>query len=138
MGPVPWSLATAHGKPIKTDISKVFHCLEETSNVTDRPSRQNLSYIIDGNALMQAQAGTAATFGELADAICDHLPKTERVGFVTDRYTPCSIKENERLLRGTSQALLVKGPLTKTPRDWKGFLSNSTSKQQLISLLKEE
>ena len=58
-------------------------------------SRQNSSYIIDGNALIQAQAGIPATFGELADVIFDQLPKTERVDFVTDRYIPCSIKENE-------------------------------------------
>ena len=102
------------------------------------PSRQNSSYIINGNALIQVQAGIPAAFGELADAIFDQLPKPGRVDFVTDRYIPCSFEENERLLRGTSQTLLVKDPLTKTPRDWKGFLSNSTNKQQLINLLKEE
>ena len=85
LGPVPWSLATADGKPVKTDKSKLLHCLEGTSNVADRPSRQNSSYIIDGNALIQAQAGIPATFGELADVIFDQLPKTERVDFVTDR-----------------------------------------------------
>ena len=139
LGPVPWSLATADGKPVKLlHKSKLLHCLEGTSNVADRPSRQNSSYIIDGNAPIQAQAGIPATFGELADAIFDQLPKTERVDFVTDRYIPRSFKENERLLRGTSQALLVKGPLTKTLRGWKGFLSNSTNKQQLINVLKEE
>ena len=136
LGPVPWSLATSDGKPVKTDKSKLLHCLEGTSNVADRPSRQNSSYNIDGNALTQAQAGIPATFGELADVIFGQLPKTEHVDFVSDRYIPCSIKENERLLRGTSQAPLVKGPLT--PRDWKGFLSNSTNKEQLINLLKKE
>ena len=69
LGPVPWSLATADGKPVKTDKSKLLHCLEGTSNVANRPSRQNSSYIIDGNALIQAKAGTPAPFGELADAI---------------------------------------------------------------------
>ena len=102
-----------------------------------RPSRQNSSYIIDGNALIQAQAGILATFGELVDAVFDQLPKTKQVDFVTNRYIPCSIKENEILLWGTSEAFLVKGPLTKTPHDWKGFMSKSTKKQQLINLLKE-
>ena len=87
LGPVPWSLATSDGKPVKTDKSKLLHYLEGTSNVADRPSRQNSS---------------SATFGELADVIFDQLPKTERVDFVTDRHIPCSIKENEGLLRGTS------------------------------------
>ena len=77
--PVPRSLATADGKPVKTDKSKLLHCLEGTSNVADRSSRQNSSYIIDGNALIQTQAGIPATFGELAEAIFDQLPKTERV-----------------------------------------------------------
>ena len=79
LGPVPWSLATADGKPVKTDKSKLLHCLEGTSNVADSPNQQNSSYIIDGNALIQAQAEITATFGELADAIFDQLPKTERV-----------------------------------------------------------
>ena len=65
-----------------------MHCLEGTSNVADRPSQQNSSYIIDGNALIQAQAGIPVAFGELAGAIFDQLPKTERVDFVTDRYIP--------------------------------------------------
>ena len=61
LGPVPWSLEPADGKPVKTDKSKLLHCLEGTaSNVADRPNRQNASYIIDGNALIQAQAGIPA------------------------------------------------------------------------------
>ena len=138
LGPVRWSLVTADDKPVKTDKSKLLHCLEGISNVADRPSRQNSSYIINGNAVIQAQAGIPRPFGELGDAIFDQLPKTEHVDFITDRYIPCSIKENERLSRGTSQALLVKGPLTKTPCDWKDFLSNSTNKQQLVKRRVEE
>ena len=38
LGPVPWSLATSDGKPVKTDKSKLLHCLEGTTNVADRPS----------------------------------------------------------------------------------------------------
>ena len=98
LGPVPWSLATADGKAAKTDKSALLHCLEGTSNVAARPSRQNSSYIIDGNALIQAQTIIPVTLGELTDAIFDQLLKTERPDFVTDRHTPCSIKENERLL----------------------------------------
>ena len=56
LGPVLWSLAASDGKPVKTDKSKLLHCLEGTSNVADRPSRQNSSYIIYGNALIQAHA----------------------------------------------------------------------------------
>ena len=113
LGPVPWSLATADGKPVKTDKSTLLYSLDGTSNVADKPSRQNSSYIVDGNAFIQAHAGIPAAFGEMADATFDQLPKPDRVDFVTNRYISCSFEENERLLRGTSQALLVKGPLMK-------------------------
>ena len=65
LGPVLWSLATADGKPVKTDKSKLLHCLEGLTNVADRPSRQNSSYIIDGNALIKAQEGISVTLESL-------------------------------------------------------------------------
>ena len=37
LGPVPWSLATADGAPVKTDKAKLLHKLEEGHTVTTRP-----------------------------------------------------------------------------------------------------
>ena len=40
--------------------------------------------------------------------------------------------------RGTSSTFLLSGPKTKTPRDWKSFMSNDENKTQLIKLLVSE
>ena len=77
-------------------------------------------------------------FGELAEKIFSLLPKSTRVDFVTDTYNDISIKSAERSRRGVSDAFLLKGPLTKNPTDWKGFLCNGQNKiavRKLILLL---
>ena len=49
-----------------------------------------------------------------------------------------SIKSAERTRRGSSSEYLLRGPKTKLPRDWKGFLHNSENKKQLNRLLFSE
>ena len=78
------------------------------------------------------------TFGELSESLFSQLPKEPRVDFVTDSYHPLSIKSVERNRRGSSTAYIIKGPMTKIPRDWKNFLANDKNKQSLnIFLLNE-
>ena len=139
LGPVPWALATSDGLPVKTDKSKLLHALEENSHRVE--SLDNLSitnYVIDGNALMHAQVALPDTFGELAIKMFDQLPKVPRVDFVTDSYFPLSIKNIERKRRGSDKAHLIKGPLTKVPRNWKSFLSSEENKQNFIKFLLTE
>ena len=136
LGPVPWSLATADGSPVKTDKSKLLHKLEEGHTMTTRPV--SAVYVIDGNAMFQAFTQIPATFGELAERLFVSIPNAERVDFVTDTYQEHSIKNTERSRRGSSQEFLVRGPLTKVPREFKKFLCNSKNKMQLINLLLQE
>ena len=136
LGPVPWSLATADGAPVKTDKAKLMHKLEEGHAMTTRP--ESVVHVIDGNAMLQAITQLPETFGDLAQRIFFLLPTTKRVDFVTDTYHELSIKNVERDRRGTSQQFLIHGPLTRVPRDSKTFLANSTNKEQLIRLILQE
>lgn len=135
LGPVPWSLATADDAPVKTDKAKLLHKLEGHI-VCTRPD--SAVYVTDGNAMFQALTQIPDTFGELAERIFVNLPYATRVDFVTDTYQEESIKNIERDPRGTSQEFLVRGPLTRVPREFKKSLCNSFNKKQLITLILKE
>ena len=138
LGPVPWTLATADGAPVKSDKAKLLHNLEGTVDVSENPVREETVYIYDGNALLQAMQQVPDTFEEVADRVFNLLPKNQRVDFVTDSYHENSIKTFERRRRGITPTFLLAGPKTKTPRDWKSFMSNDDNKTQLIKLLLSE
>ena len=136
LGPVPWSLAMADGTPTKTNKAKLLHKLENGQTVVEKPT--NISYVIDGNATFHELMQIPNTFEELALKIFSHLPRCNRVDFVTDTYKAKSIKSMERERRGCSSELLIQGPLTKVPRDFKRFLSNENNKTHLIHLITKE
>ena len=66
------------------------------------------------------------------------FPKVQRVDFITDTYKENSIKGIERLRRGTSTKILLKGPETTIPSNWHQFLSNDENKTQLIQFILQE
>ena len=137
LGPVPWPLATADGMPVKTDKSRLLHNLESSIEpTTDRPS--DAVHIIDGNAMLQSLKPIPDTFEELAEHVFNRLPKSKRVDFTTDTYKPQSIKSYERARRGMAPTFLLSGARTKTPHEWKSFMSNDKNKTQLINLLLEQ
>ena len=137
LGPVPRALATADGMPAKTDKAKLLHYLEG-KNQMQRPTTGEISYVVDGNAVIQSIVSLPGTFGELADSVFEQLPKAERVDFVSDSYQPLCIKDVERSRRAMSAPHIVKGSSTKVPRDWKKFLSNAENKKRLSEFLLEE
>ena len=55
--------------------------------------------------------------------------------FSTDSYHPESIKAQERLRRGSSEKIIVAGPATRKPYDFKVFLANDDNKKQLCQLM---
>ena len=83
-------------------------------------------------ALLPSQVGVPDTFQQLANSVFNQLPKVHRVDFVIDTYVEASVKEAERVRRGTSEVFLTKGDISKIPRNWKAFMSNSRNKTQLI------
>ena len=46
------------------------------------------------------------------------------IDFVIDSYNDISIKSDKRSRRWVSDIFLLKGPSTRIPKDWKGFLCN--------------
>jgi len=55
--------------------------------------------------------------------------------FSTDSYHPESIKAQERLRRGSSEKIILAGPVTRKPYDFKMFLANDDNKKQICQLL---
>ena len=137
MSPVPWALATADGLPTKTDKAKLMHALEKPTQSDDLTTEQ-CSSVIDGNAFLQSLVALPGCFSELAQKVFTMLPNSVRIDFVTDTYPDQSIKACERMHRGTSETFLVKGPSTKLPKDWKGFLSNGKNKTETMKLILSE
>ena len=138
LGPVPWSLATADGMPIKTDKAALMHKLEEEDSYKAPDKESNHIHIIDGNALFHSLSQIPETFGEVAQKIFNSLPKVKRVHFLTDNYKDVSIKSAERLRRGDSHQYTIAGPSMTTPKVWKQFLKNEDNKKQLIQFLLTE
>ena len=135
LGPVPWTLATADGSPVKPDKAKLLRNLQGTIEASEKSVQEETVYIYDGNALLQAMTEIPDTFEEVAERVFTLLPKIQRVDFVTDSYYEHSIKAFERRRCGMSPTFLLSGPKTKTLQNWKSFMSNDENKTQLIKLL---
>ena len=138
LGPILWSIATADGSLVKSNKAQLLHHLEGLFDSNPNPPMENCTYIVDGNAHIQAMSHVPVTFGELSIQIFNSLPKARIVHFVTDSYNDNSIKNFERTRRGSTPEYLVGGPKTKLPRNFKSFLLNSENKKQFIKLLRSE
>lgn len=116
-----------------------MHHLEDQSLApVDSMEAANCTYVIDGNAFLRSLVRLPETFSDLAKFVISTLPKEKLVHFVTDSYQPDSIKQVERLRRGTSPTFLIGGPLTKLPRDFSAFMLNAGNKVQLMRFLLNE
>ena len=54
-----------------------------------------------------------------------------RTKYLTEMYQEGSIKDIERKQGGSSEKLIIGGPLTKKPNDWKNFLMNDENSLSL-------
>ena len=75
LGPVPWSLATADGMPVKTDKSKLLHFLESHIEPTVTSSKEGMVHVFDGNALLYSLVAIPDTFEQVAEMIFNILPQ---------------------------------------------------------------
>ena len=53
----------------------------------------------------------------------------------TDIYVDDSVKNLERKSRGVADKLIVKGPSTRKPKDWKAFLQNEDNKNNHVTTI---
>ena len=136
LGVNPWALSTRNGCPLKTDESSLLHVLEKDFILLEKP--KDAINIIDAGGLIQSLTSIPETYEDLCLLIFNLLPQGDRVDFVCDDYQVNSIKGIERRRRGMGVKITVKGPLQKTPSDFKEFLSNDKNKIQLYNLIAKE
>jgi len=133
--PVPFSIGTADGFLAKTDKSKSFQYLTKECEDSPVPAPESTLVVYDGNAYFYYLKEIPANFGQICGKIFGMMSTTADAVFSTDMYSPNSVKSMERERRGCSEKLIIKGPSTKKPPDWKLFLTNDENKTQFISLL---
>ena len=133
--PVPPSLGTPDGFFAKTNKATILHYLLEDATPEDLPYPKDALFIQDGMALLHILSNLPPTCGEICLQILDQMVAKKHYLFSTDSYHPESIKAQERLRRGSSDKIILAGPATRKPYDFKMFLANDDNKKQLCQLL---
>ncbi len=144
---VPYSLGTTDGYMAKNDKSKGMHSLFKDIDDAPIPPTADTLVIQDGNALLHTMTHEPGYFQLLSHQISESMPKTMDFIFSMDTCmyqevmtpTAChtrpaievSIKDIERKQRGSSEKLIIGGPLTKKPAHWKNFLMNDENSLSL-------
>lgn len=133
--PVPPSLGTPDGFFSKTNKATILHYLMEDVAPEELPYPKDALFIQDGMALLHVLTNLPPTCGEICLQILDQMVAKKHFLFSTDSYHPGSIKAQERLRRGSSEKIILAGPATRKPYDFKMFLANDDNKKQLCQLL---
>ena len=133
--PVPPSLATPDGFFAKTNKAAILHYLLEHATPEDLSYHKDALFIQDGMALLHVLTNLPPTCGDICLQILDQMVAKKHFIFSTDSYHSCPIKAQERLRRGSSDRIILSGPATRKPFDFKIFLANDDNKKQLCQLL---
>lgn len=133
--PVPPSIGTPDGFYTKTNKATVLHYLLEEVDCDDLTYPQDALFIQDGMALLHTLSNLPPTCGEICLQILDQMVPKKNFVFSTDCYHESSIKSQERVRRGISEKIILSGPATRKPYDFKMFLTNDDNKRQLSELL---
>ena len=99
------------------------------------PYPKDALFIQDGMALLHILTNLPPTCREICLQVLDQMVAKKDFLFSTDSYHPESIKAQERLRRGSSEKIIVAGPATRKPYDFKVFLANDDNKKQLCQLM---
>ena len=135
--PVPYCIGTLDGFLAKTNKAKCFQWLTNKVGSSKSPNNDDTLVIEDGNAYFHCLSDIPDNFGMIAEKIFHMISSYNSVVFSTDMYRTDSVKSMERVRRGTSTKLLIGGPKTKKPPDWKQFLKNDENKKRLIEIIQE-
>lgn len=133
--PVPPSLGTPDGFFSKTNKAAILHYVLEDTTPEHLPYPEDALFIQDGMALLHTLNNLPPTCGEICLQVLDIMVAKKHFLFSTDSYHPESIKAQERLRRGSSEKIILAGPATRKPYDFKMFLANNDNKKQLCQLL---
>ncbi|KAK1891029.1 Arginine--tRNA ligase [Dissostichus eleginoides] len=119
----------------KTNKAALLHYILEDTTPKDLPYPKDALFIQDGMALLHVLTNLPPTCGEICLQVLDQMVAKKHFLFSTDSYHPGSIKAQERLRRGSSEKIILAGPATRKPYDFKMFLTNDDNKKQLCQLL---
>ena len=133
--PVPPSLGTPDGFFSKTNKAAILHYILQDISADNLTYPKDALFIQDGMALLHVLTNLPPTCDEICFQILDQMAAKRHFIFSTDSYHPESIKAQERLRRGTSEKMILSGPATRRPYDFKMFLANDDNKKQLCRLL---
>ena len=160
LGPVPWSIATAHGTLYKATKALLLEDLENDIPPT-RSAPPQAVWIMDGFSNIQvlkepkpldhegmfvSQKGwKPTTFRDVAESILSHIylvtkPLPLRIDFVIDTYPDVSIKESEHQRRAGSSGRRVKitSAAQRAPTSWDDYLKCKENKRDLPGFLVKE
>ena len=94
-------------------------------------------FIQDGNGLFHSLIGLAPTFGDVSLQILSKMAQKQNFMFCTDSYYEDSIKWREVSHKGTGDHPIIDHLAIRISSDFKLFLSNDRSKEQLRHMLKK-
>ena len=99
--------------------------------------------IVDGMSIVQKLDGNQKTFGDIAKTVLKIViregDKGDRVDVVFDVYREGSIKDEERVNRGSGSGVKFKSLATgHKVKQWRSFLSEAQNKTMLIEFITEE
>ena len=142
LGPLPWSLGNCDGTLKKTSKSTLARQLEKNASLAEAIPQPS-TCIIDGMSLVQKVHGDNKTFAELSDAIFMSALRTgaesSRIDVVFDVYLDDSIKNAERVNRGSDSGILFSNIVAgHKVKQWRRLLSSPKSKSNLIKFLAQD
>ena len=134
--PVPPSLGTPDGFFFfcKKNKASILHYLLEDIETENLSSPRDAHFIQDGMVLFYVLDNLPSTCCDICLQILDQMTIKSHFLFSTDSYYQNSIKAQERIRCGLSQKIIMAGPATIKPYDFKKFLANDDNKKQLCQL----
>ena len=121
LGEVPLRLANADGTMRKINKSKLANEIISNTFTTDI-SKQQTAYIIDVMAYIRTMVNLPDTYERLAWQFFSGIPKGfSRIDLVADSYFNNSIKDAERIKRGTSKKITARSMKSKLPSEFINF-----------------
>jgi len=138
LGPLLWALANGDGS-LRTDKAMF---VAQNVPVVEQFSDKSVC-IIDGMSIVQKLEGNNKTFHEIAKTLLKRVlqegDKSDQVDVVFDVYREGSIKDAERVNRGSGSGVkfrsIVAGHKIK---QWRSFLSEAQNKTMLIQFITDE
>ena len=139
LGQKPWALANGDGTLKKTGKASLGKHIEKDMATTDMATGRRAT-VVDAMGIVQKVHGEQLTFDELSDRILKQILTdgrgSERIDVVFDMYRDQSIKNAERINRGSTQGIVFSqirpGHRIK---NYKRLLASTASKVKLTKFL---